>query len=288
MAPAGGFALTDTLRPAFTPLMAFDTYREYLLYLIEVRKDVKGIRTRLAEAASCQPSYLTQVLSGTASLSMDQLRGIARYLELSDAEWDYLRELGILDRAASAELRADCLRRLQRLREMEKRDGEPVEPLSPAVRPTTEDIHWYVSHWAATAICAAVHSRVLRTPEAIAKKLGLPTTQALELMKELETRGFLARGLKGEWRASLSKSLFLGRERYVPAFRGDWFSRGQRLVSLGYKGGCQLGGVICLPREEYDALRAHLTAEFRKFFAKLPEETDGDVVAYYSIDLFEA
>ena len=76
------------LPPAVILIHTFDNYRDYLLYLVEVRKDVKGIRSRLAEAASCQRSYLTQVLAGTASFSIDQLRGISRYLSLSDPDWD--------------------------------------------------------------------------------------------------------------------------------------------------------------------------------------------------------
>lgn len=276
------------LPPVVIPIHTFENYRDYLLYLIEVRKEVKGIRSRLAEAASCQPSYLTQVLAGTASFSIDQLRGISRYLSHSDPEWDYLRELGIMERAASHELREDCRRRLRQMREQASgadRQGASAQPAGQG--PTPEDLSWYTSNWLAMLVNTAVQSKALRTPQAIARKAGLPAAQVIEAMKELEGRGFVV-NKGGEWRTTTEDNMYLGRAGYSLAFRTTWFLRGQALKGQGYKGGSQIGAVFCLTRAEYDELRTRLTAEFRRFFSSLPPETAGDVIAYYGIDLFEA
>ena len=99
-----------------TALFEFKTIFEFLSFLIEIQGRARGIRSRFAEAAGCQPSYLTQVLAGTANLSHEQLFGIARLLELDDVEWDYVRELGLLERAGNDLLRDDCRKRLMRIR----------------------------------------------------------------------------------------------------------------------------------------------------------------------------
>jgi hypothetical protein len=272
------------LPPSVLPLYTFDNYRDYLLYLIEVRKDVKGLKARLAEAASCQPSYLAQVLTGTASFSIDQLRGVSRYLNLSDTEWDYLRELGIMERAGSQDLRDDCKRRLRELRERAN-NGER-QGASAGSGPQAEDLIWYTSNWLAMVVNTAIQSRAMRTPQAIARKIGVASSQVLEVMKDLEARGFVE-NTGGEWRTAIKENLYLGRIGYAQAFRNTWYMRGLLRMSQGYKGGCQTGAVFCLKREEFDELRTRVTEEYRKFFSSLPPETDGDVVAFYAVDLFE-
>jgi hypothetical protein len=97
-------------------LFEASTLLEFLNNLLDIRRHVRALRTRLAEAAGCQASYLSQVLAGTATFSVEQLRGIARYLELQPVAWEYLRELGILARAGTVDVREDCKQRLLRLR----------------------------------------------------------------------------------------------------------------------------------------------------------------------------
>ena len=75
------------------PPFIFDDYQTYLSDLVEVHHGIRGLRSRLAESANCQPSYLTQVLKHEAHFSLDQLFGIATYFKLTKPEWEYLREL---------------------------------------------------------------------------------------------------------------------------------------------------------------------------------------------------
>lgn len=274
---------------AHVPIFLFSDYREYFRYIIEVRANVKGIRTRLASAAACQPSYLTQVLAGTAGFSLDQLHGIRRYLELGDNEWEYLRELGILDRAGVEELKEDCLERLRRLRntwEGKTGDGKGAKAKG-ANKPTPEDVSWYVATWQTSALSAALHSTALRTPQALAKALDLPLARVTELLQELQERGF-AEERDGVWANILVDSLYLGSGALRHLFRSNWFLRGHGKLMQGYNNGCQTGGVFCMSRDQYEALKTRVKSEFRKFFSGLPLETDGDVVVHYAIDLFEA
>ncbi len=177
------------------PVFLFDNYRDFLLEWLNAEKDAKGIRTRLAEAACCQPSYLSQVLSGNASLSLDQLHGVSRHLNLSADEWEYLRELAIKDKAATPKFKADCSARLLALRE---RLGGAVAVFSDTVStPSRDDMLWYAESWQHGAVFVSLSSESDRTAAEIAAQLTMPMARTAQICEELVKRQFAKKSPSG-------------------------------------------------------------------------------------------
>lgn len=275
----------DPLRVA---LFEFGSILEFLRYVVEVQRSVRGVRTRLSEAAGCQPSYLSQVLAGSASLSQEQLFGIARFLELDDVSWEYVRELGLFDRAGTEELRDDCKRRLVRIRGVARADRPPEVDVSQPAKLSSDDLLWYVSSWQVSAILAAVVMPSARSPAALAKLLGLPTVRAQEVVKQLLERSMLKRNEAGELVSNLPSTLYIGTEAAGQTFRTGWILHGIARAQSGYRDGFQKGGVFRADRKEFAALKAEVTALHRAYFSQDRDPASCDTIGYFGIELFEA
>ena len=65
---------------------------DYKLFLKKciAQSEQRGFTTRLAEAAGCQRSYFSTVLSGNIHLLPEHLFGICEFLKLSNDESEYL------------------------------------------------------------------------------------------------------------------------------------------------------------------------------------------------------
>jgi hypothetical protein len=98
-----------------TALFICPSYRDFLHHEIK-SSGRRGFKTRLAEAADCQQSRMTQVLNGTAQLNEDQALGICEFLRLTDAESDFFILLVRYERASSEKLRDHLKAKMMRVR----------------------------------------------------------------------------------------------------------------------------------------------------------------------------
>lgn len=280
-------ASTQPLRvkPLLKPVFLMDTYREYLRYAIQVNETTRGFRSRLAEAASCQPSYLSQVLAGTASFSLDQLHGIARYLDMSGAEWEYLRELGILDRAASPKLREDCTTRIKSLRE---RGGAVASMVAVPDGPTREDMVWYASSYQHGMVFVSLSCEKTRTTAEIAAQHKLTVSRTSAILGELSRRRF-ATNEDGGWRAATAV-LFWQDSVLYHANRMNWMLRAQQRRMEGYEDGLHLGAVTSMPAEAYGEWKKEFLSFWRRTTHALsgPAKEGGGDVVYLGLDFFQA
>jgi hypothetical protein len=268
------------------PVFFSKTYRDYLRYVIDVHAETRGFRARLAEAAQCQPSYLSQVLAHTASFSLDQLCGISRYLEHTDEEWEYLRELGILERAGSKRLREDCEKRLATFR---KSRGESVGVLSTRERNlSTDDMVWYSSSWQHGAVFNSLASEHERDAAALAGRLSLPLERVEVILHELAARGFAERAASG-WRAK-APLLFWQKSPLYDVNRMNWFIHGCHRRMAGYERGLHVGGQTSMSRAEFERARDELFAQFQKRMLEWaePAAREGAAPVYLGLDFFEA
>ncbi|MCB0385442.1 MAG: hypothetical protein KDD43_08620, partial [Bdellovibrionales bacterium] len=79
-------------------------YKEYLKKTIDKKTKVYGYRAKLAEAASCQRSFLSQVLHSSPHLTLEHGIGLCRYWQFSPMERYYFLALIQPARAGNDEL----------------------------------------------------------------------------------------------------------------------------------------------------------------------------------------
>src|SRR5690349_16767867 len=124
----------------------FDNYKSYL----KCRLAGKGEKAEFAHAIGCQPSFLSQVLGGAPSLSLEQGVLSSDYLGHSSAEARHFLALLQLERAGSSRLRTHFQNEVAAsLREHRR----VTERISPSRELTAEARSIYYSSW----VYGAVH-----------------------------------------------------------------------------------------------------------------------------------
>src|SRR5665213_82836 len=91
-------------------------YRKLLEEKIKENSSVRGYQTKLAEAAGCQKAFISQILKGTANLSLDHGISLAQFWGFSETDTEYFLNLIQMERAGTQILRQYFSRQLKRLK----------------------------------------------------------------------------------------------------------------------------------------------------------------------------
>lgn len=161
----------------------FKDYKTYLKRFFEENKKQRGLSKRMAEAANCQPSYLSQVLSTKAQLTMDQALGAAIFLNFNSAEQDYFLLLVNYERAVTKELQQALKNKITKIQEEQSDIGKKLSRTPPV---NSEAMVKYFSSWLYSYIHLLTSIEAYQTLEAIAQKVFLPKEETLNYLQELE------------------------------------------------------------------------------------------------------
>lgn len=147
---------------------------------------LRGTKAKLAEAAECQPTYISQVLHGKAHLSPEQAERIIRYLRLSQEEAQFFMLLLSKDRAGTSELKKFYLAQIE---ERIVRRMNVVNRLGANNALTEEQHAVYYSSWQYLAIHMALTIPELRTREALAQHFNIGLERIDKILEFLVQTG---------------------------------------------------------------------------------------------------
>jgi uncharacterized protein (TIGR02147 family) len=256
----------------------FDDYKEFLRHAVEAGPT--GALSRLAEAAGCQRSYLSDVLRREVQLTPDHAYGIARHLRLEPAAADYFLDLVHLARAATPSYRAKLATSLEARRQDHRRLTQRLAP----AKTQEADARYYASwHYGALHVATAVPG--LDTVEALARRFRLPTAEVARLLAELVEAGYVRQaGARFSYDTErplrhLSDGSPLSRLNH-----GNWRSLAQSRLAR-YEADVHYSVVFAVERKTYDELRAQLLTFIEEQRATISRSGSEDVVCF-TCDLF--
>lgn len=158
-------------------------YKDFLAGI--VGQEPKGIVSRLAEAAGCQRSYMSDVLRGKVHLTPDHAHGIAAYLKLPPRERDLFLDLVHHARAASKAYKAMLAARIERERESRLRLTERVGG------ERRETPHRYYTSWHHAALHVATSVPELATVKALSTRFGVAEDAVRAILATLVEDGLV-------------------------------------------------------------------------------------------------
>lgn len=168
-------------------LYEFNSYKEYLQDYIENRAGGgRGMKSRLAQVAGCQPAYVTQVLGGAANLSLEQGEAISRFLNHSEAEKHYFLLLIQWERAGTVGLTAHLRGQIEEEQRSKRHLARRLKEV-PSLDEQFRRI--YYGRWDYAAIHVLLTVRSCRTPERIASRLRLPLERVVNVLEFLDLCG---------------------------------------------------------------------------------------------------
>ncbi len=170
-------------------------YKLFLRFQVKREAGQYGYKSRLAEAAGCQKSFLSQVLNGSVHLTLEHALGMATFWQLGAAETDYFYDLVSLARAATREHRDYLQAELKRLRN----DHENLaKRFSEAATIPDADAAIYYSTWHYTAIHYLLSADAYQTKERICQRLNCSEETVSKVLNQLQKMG-LARSHGQRW-----------------------------------------------------------------------------------------
>jgi uncharacterized protein (TIGR02147 family) len=259
-----------------------ESYRDLVQALIDESED-RGVRSRLAEAASCSPSWVSRALSGTVQLTPDQALAVANYFRLNENEIEFLLALVELERAATPLLRKRIRRRIDQLRFDAKGAGLFVKTEDSV---SEEHATRYYSSWVYAAIHVATMIDRLSIVE-LASRLRIDERAMETALEKLAEMGLVV-AKAGKWEAT-PKNVHLS-SKHQMANLAHVGLRNRTIQFLqenpDQSSGFHYSAVHCLSRVDSDRIRTILketTMAVRKVIEPSKEET----LAVFCVDWYE-
>lgn len=262
----------------------FTGYRPFVIEALGGERKRTGRRVRAAAAMECQPTYLSQVLKGTADLSLEQALRLSEFLEQSPDEREMFLLMVQLERAGTPALKAHFESHVQALtgrRLLIKNRLQEKTTLAP------QDHAIYYGGWQYACVHVIVTVPGLRTRDAIAAYLGLSPARVGEVLDFLESRGLIALGSDGAYGVG-SLHLHLGDDSpYIQRHHSNWrvkaiqsFDRRARPDELHYS------AVVTVSREDAVRVKERLMQVLQENVRTI-SASPGEVAFCHVMDWFE-
>lgn len=167
-------------------LYKFDHYRKHLESMIKAHAAEYGYKSKLAKAAGCRNSFISQVLSGSYDFSLDHAIGLSKFWKFGEAEREYYLALVGLAKAATAPLREHYRETLSRLR----KDQERTILRGPAQEVPDQAKTAFYSSWQHIAVWVALELDQFDVSR-VAKRLGVDAKLAKRSVEILIDAGLV-------------------------------------------------------------------------------------------------
>jgi uncharacterized protein (TIGR02147 family) len=171
-------------------IFTYHSYKKFLKDAIEAHG--RGSVAKLAEAAGCDRTYLSQCLSTKVQLTPDHILGIGQYLNLSETESDYFLLLLLHERSASKKSQALIEKKMKALADADLVLSKKIAQRAEASELTESEKSVYYSHWKYAAIHALTSIKEFQTVPTLAKRTKLSEAEVSGALKDLKNMGLVA------------------------------------------------------------------------------------------------
>ncbi len=176
-------------------LFDFKDYKQYLKYrIMQQPARGRGFRSKLAEAAKCQVSYVSRVLTENADFSLEQSDAINDLLGHTSEEKDFFLILVQFNRAGTISLKNHFQKHMD---EILKKRLVLKERLQIKDTLSREDQATYYSAWYYAAAHILISIPAYQTQKALSHALDLPADKTAEVLAFLESIGLAQRKSDG-------------------------------------------------------------------------------------------
>lgn len=260
-----------------------NSYKKFLnSHIRSLPKGGHGVRLRLAEALSCQSTYVSQVLRGVAHFSLEQADVVARFFELTEAESEYFLLLVQEERAGTRELRAHFRRLRDRALEARKK---LQTRFSTAQTLTAEDQARYYSAWYFSAIHVLLTIPGFRDASKISSRLQLSTNLVAEALDFLESAG-LAKKERGEYCTGDAR-LYLGSDSpLISKLHQNWRLRTMQHLDRAHSDDLHYSTVVTLSKKDSERIRESLVKAISAA-RDVIQQSKEEKLCSFCVDFFE-
>jgi uncharacterized protein (TIGR02147 family) len=260
-------------------------YKEYKAYLNDtIEKAPKkghGMRSALAQAAGCQTAYISQVLNGSAHLSLEQAEGINRFLGHQRDEAQFFLLLIQYDRAGTPALK-DRLR--GQITELIERRLVLKNRLDVKKTLSREHQATYYSAWYYAAIHILLTIPEFRTVSAIAKRIGLPSKRVSEVLEFLISVG-LAERAGDSYRVGATRIHLESDSPLIAKHHANWRMQAIQALDRGAEENLHYSSVVSVSKDDLLKIKSMLVQSIESAKAVIKDSKE-ETLCGFSLDFF--
>ncbi len=261
----------------------FSDYKTYLKALVK-NAESRGFSTRLAEAAGCQVSYLSVVLSGKPQLLPEHVFGIAGMLNLTDDERDYFLMLVDYQRAQSPAYRKFVHKKIQHKQNAWRDLKNRVQGSTLLREEPSESLQNYYSNYLYAALHIAVSVPKLQTLNALSSYFGLPEGLLLNYLRQLAEMNLVG-NREGRWTWK-SGDLHLPKDSpWMQPHHANWRLQALAELPLRKPDSLHYSVIQSLSSEDLEALRFKIVRWIQEFKAISGPSKPEELVCF-NLDFF--
>ena len=234
-------------------LLNCSDYKDFIRWQIQGHLSVKGYRSKLADAAGCQKTYLSQILKSNAHLTPEHAIGLAAFWGFNSLETDYWLGLVNLGRTSHFQLKRKIEEQLAEIR-------RERENLAKRFHTTPLENYESQSLYYSSPFYGIIHMMVglndCRTVSAISRRLNIPTDLASVILNNLKDMSLVKS--EGDVYFPTEKSLHLPKDSPLNYFNHkNWRDRGLLDVQSKYTEGIHYSSIHTMTKDDF--LRAKET-----------------------------
>jgi len=262
-------------------LFKFDSYKDYLKELVKINVESRGYQARLAREAGCQPSYLSQVLTGPSDLTTDHVLNLSTYLGLDEQEKEYLLTLILQAKAASVKNKRYFEKKLSLLRKSRSNLTKRIN----ADEGYSKEVEMiYHSSWVYAAVHVAT-SIAGQSAASIAEKFHLNVGEVLSVLKILADYG-LVKNQGDKW-IYVTGSSHLPDESYLTMVNhSNWRLKSVSNISHQKVEDLRYTSVFTMSQADADRLKEDMLKVIKKWREKIAP-SEPEVTMAILCDFFE-
>jgi uncharacterized protein (TIGR02147 family) len=252
-------------------IFSYLEYKEVIRAQVSANREERGYIAKLADAAGCQRSFLSQALHSTVHLTPDHAMGLALFWNLSELEREYFMELVLFNRSGSKQFRKISEEKLKRLREQSENIGLRLKKVSPLEE--AAQLRFY-SAWHASAIHILLTIPEFQTISALARRLAVSEFLVSDCLSMLQQMG-LAEQREGRWSAAHS-DMHLSKDSPIAwLHHSNWRTKAVADSREGPRDSVHYTALYSLSRADFERLKAlclHWIEESRQLVQPSVEE----------------
>lgn len=262
-------------------IFEFNHYKPYLEARVGTFRERSGLKSKMAEAMGCQPTFVTQILKETTHLSLEQAHRLDAFFEHSGEESDFFLLLVQKDRAGTVELRKYFDGKLKEI--LSKRQLL-VHRLGREQTLSQQDQGVYYSSWHYAALHIAVAVPELQSRDALASYFRLQIKRVTQVLDKLTEMGLVV--YKNGKYSIGSARVRLGNDSHnIIKHHTNW--RNQAIDSLDREeeGDLHYSGVLCLAKKDAQKIKDLIFEALQKHL-EISDASAEEEIYSYCIDFF--
>ena len=261
----------------------FSDYKDFLRFKVGDKSARRGLKSALAQALGCQPTYISQVLNDHAHLSTEQGMSLNLFFGHTKEESHFFLLLLQKERAGTQVLKKYYQEQMQ---DVLDRRLSLTKRLGTQNILSEEDKTTFYSSWHFTAIHIALTIPELQTKEALANYFRLSLKKVGSVLEFLISAGLVVEE-GGRFKAG-STLIRIGNDSpHILKHHSNW--RTQALESLDREELSDLhySAVVSLSADDVRELKNHILESIKDYLSLIRESKEEEVYAL-CIDFFGA